>query len=146
MGWPEWVGLVVAVLAASAGSSVMGDLSRRNLDVRIAHVDDVQRAVAALVEYASLVVRRREAEAPGVDGAVREGLNAELRRSGDALEAAVAMVRVPDDLGKIARDYIAIGELFAAKDPEVSEADEREKFRELLKQLRSGRLTRVWRR
>lgn len=141
MAWTQWVGILAGVLVAVAGGSWIGDWlaarTRRTLDIQVAHVGDVQEAAAALVEFASLVSRRSSSRDSSLDN--------ELRRSGNSLEAAIAMIR-SHDLGADVRAYVNVGEAFAAGDPEVSETTEREHFRAILKTLRQARLSSAKRR
>lgn len=136
MAWPEWMGLLFTVLVAVAGGSWVGDWltahTKRSLDVRVAHVGDVQRAAEALVEYASLVARRSHTSDASLDD--------DLRRAGNSLEAAVAMIRT-HDLGDAVREYVTVGEAFAGGDPDVPESDERTRFRAILAALRMARLS-----
>lgn len=136
MPWPEWIGLLFTVFVAVAGGSWIGDWlaanTKRNLDVRVAHVGDVQRAAEALVDFASLVAQRNHTS--------DESLDDDLRRAGNSLEAAIAMIRT-HDLGTDVREYVTVGEAFAGGDPDVPEADERARFRSILEALRVARLS-----
>jgi hypothetical protein len=139
--WPEWIALFGAVLVAVAGGSWIGDWlaasTRRTFDTQTAHVEDVRRATAALVEYASLVSKRNNTGDQALDD--------EMRRASNELEATVAMVRTAD-YGVAVLEYVRLAELFASRDPDTSEATERDAFRRLLADLRSARLAKVTRR
>lgn len=135
MAWPQWVGVLAAVLIAAASGSWIGDWfaarTRRKLDIQVEHVGDVQRAAETLVEFASVVAKRSYSGDASLDN--------ELRRAGNSLEAAIAMIR-GHDLGAGVREYVRIGEAFAGGDPDVPEVVEREKFRSIVQNLREARL------